>query len=820
LLDAAAERVLERSGELAVPEYELSADSVDGAEMVVAKLELRAAATKRWTAAGPLAQVQLSGEFELAWDGRAPLHRLVVADTLNASTILDVVVLGSSARVPSTGINVANNIRYSVQAWLDGTWITIQHGRPLPLPVILGSPREPPPPLVPEAPQLLVLFTIDTECTLHRQRHPNPERTVEELVFGNFGGGERLGIELLMDLLEHFGQRGSFFVDVLMEYQFGQAALERTLEAILTRGHEVELHVHPENLEVAADPSLRELGGSLARCDPDRFRRVMELSVDLFTRRVGRPPLAYRAGGYHIDQAMLEALADFGIAIDSSAHAYFHSRIPDWMRTRTQPFRVGDVLELPPSWFLRLDTEPPTTRVYAPNPTAGDPFVGFAQALPQQAPLLAVYVAHSFGQMRYSDESEEFARDWCREMREHLPEELAERLIPPEEHRFSVAEPERDDVVIATVASLLRRIADAPGARTVTFAELHDADRWFSGPRREAVDFVPAFDPRTGEETVRTTRIYSDGLLAVSAPGGEVPAPVPAVLCSLLQELPLRWRGAELAIVGDWPQERWLQAQLPFTIERVDHVEDLEPGRRDIVVWSQDCAARSPGQVIEHLSRLGRALRPGGHLLLHARTLGVSGDPRLPPLAELLFAQRDLAAVRTDPAADVAAWDAASFREVLAASGFEPRFERRHPHDRLGLAALDEHAVKFRALDPEELRTAAVTLVGTRRWQLAGPDVARPASGRGALPVLNRSDPIRLAATVAQIYERTTPGGEIELACSQEQPALLSATTVAVALQRAGFELLGDSLVPAIRCTRPLEVDEIFSYSGYARPEE
>ena len=74
-------------------------------------------------------------------------------------------------------------------------------------------------------PGLLLIFTIDTEGSIVRQRHPDPERVVDELILGDYGTGERGGIRLHMDLLERFGFRGCFFVDVLMEYQFGREAL-------------------------------------------------------------------------------------------------------------------------------------------------------------------------------------------------------------------------------------------------------------------------------------------------------------------------------------------------------------------------------------------------------------------------------------------------------------------------------------------------------------------------------------------------------------------------------------------------------------------
>ena len=44
----------------------------------------------------------------------------------------------------------------------------------------------------------------------------------------------------------------------------------------------------------------------------------MEVSVDLFERRTGQRPLAYRAGGFRINDSHFGVLEEFGIGIDSS----------------------------------------------------------------------------------------------------------------------------------------------------------------------------------------------------------------------------------------------------------------------------------------------------------------------------------------------------------------------------------------------------------------------------------------------------------------------------------------------------------------------
>src|SRR5262249_54082179 len=130
------------------------------------------------------------------------------------------------------------------------------------------------------------------------------------------------------------------------------------------------------------------------------FRRLMEVSADLFERRTGERPLAYRAGGYRIRDAHFGVLEEFGIAIDSSVLAFSNSQVADWMLTRTQPFWVGGVLELPVGWILvRDDRSSPRTLRLAPTHSVIEP-VSPMPAPRSGPPRVATYVSHSFQLMR------------------------------------------------------------------------------------------------------------------------------------------------------------------------------------------------------------------------------------------------------------------------------------------------------------------------------------------------------------------------------------------------------------------------------------
>jgi hypothetical protein len=496
---------------------------------------------------------------------------------------------------------------------------------------------------------LLLVFTVDTECSVLRQPRPDPDRVVDELIFGDFGDGRPAGIGLHMDLLERFGFRGCFFVDVLMEFEHGQAALERTVEAILSRGHEVELHIHPEHLQDSADPRVERAGAGLhgGRVWEDRelFRRLMELSIELFEQRVGRPPVAYRAGAYRVSDVQLAVLAELGIRIDSSIQPYFNSRVSDWMRMRTQPFRVGEVLEAPPTYVV-LDERPGDweTRAFAPNPHLGDP-VSTLPAPPDGPPRVATFVSHSFQLLRRRESDDPEAIDaFARQLRSAMPAELSGRYLNAARRAVRTFGPEVDEGMVAAVEGLLRGVAERPDARCVTYAELAAvADRFWLAEAHPPIDPLPTIDRNRGVTGVTGTRVCG-----------------PELLTHLARKGP----GAPRSVGG------------------AANGEGGRPGVRRV------------------------RFRPLG--VAPAAQRGA-----LPPLAEVLFPVAAIEAAAEQLGVRLGEglpWDGATFKAWIAERGFEIVSERAVPRPAAELAALEPFAEKLAWLDWAELETEVLEL--------------------------------------------------------------------------------------------------------------
>jgi hypothetical protein len=720
----------------------------------------------------------------LTWKpiGGASSYQLMVYDQTDAQTIFDETVSGFAHTVSLPEDRCSHDLSMRVRAMRGDAWGGWSEFEPLPPEVVLGERREGPPPLTAEeGPGLLLVFTIDTECSVLRQPNPDPERVVDELIFGDFGNGRRPGgIGLHMDLLEHFGFRGCFFVDVLMEFEHGQRALERTIEAIAERGHEIELHTHAEHLQWSSDPQAERLAADLSSGrgtqDPDLFRHLIELSVDLFERRVGRRPVAYRAGGYRIADIHFPILEEFGIRIDSSMQPYFNSRVSDWMRTRTQPFWVGGVLEIPPTFVLLTDRPDAwETRAFTPSSGLGDP-ISTLPAEPGGPPRVATFVSHSFQLLRCRQTSEPKAiEQFSERLRSAIPSDVAKRKLGWSSKEVRTFGEEIDDRLVAPVAGILRRIADRPDARCATYADLAGAiGRFWPVERHPQVDPIALLDRPQGIAGATGTRVFSRGLLSRLA--GQTPARSP-----------------------DDP--------------------DADPD------WICGLERGGVAEFRDRLGSIAAELEPGKPLRIRLRTLGVVPAERratLPPLAELLFPAAALRAVAGEVGAeepDVLPWDASTFHMWLERRGFEIVSERRVPRGPEEVAALDDFAEKLRWLDPLELRTEALEV--ELRPRSAEVDTS-PFHGQlielqdgeptATATMAAEVDPGLLPAVTAHLYESMYPGQELRLRMA-DKPEPTSRTTSLLALMRAGLEVL-DWNGSSYQLLRPVDLPDIKRFAG------
>lgn len=165
-------------------------------------------------------------------------------------------------------------------------------------------------------------FTVDTEYSLaFFQRHGKAAR-VE-----NFNGsilgkaaGEEAGIVYQMEVLDRHGLKGVFFVDPMPALIWGVSAIADIVEPIVSRGHDVQLHIHTEWLAFAGatNPLPGRTGRDIKDFHLDEQTRLLDYARRTLIAAGAPAPIAFRAGNYGANDDTLRALGRLGMRFDSS----------------------------------------------------------------------------------------------------------------------------------------------------------------------------------------------------------------------------------------------------------------------------------------------------------------------------------------------------------------------------------------------------------------------------------------------------------------------------------------------------------------------
>ncbi len=128
-----------------------------------------------------------------------------------------------------------------------------------------------------------------------------------------------VGITYQMDLFDRHGLKGVFFVDPMPSLVWGNQAVRRIVQPILERGHDVQLHLHSEWLELAEhNPLGTKTGRNLADFSLADQRILLDYAIGQLLEAGAPAPVAFRAGNYGANDDTLTALAELGVAIDTS----------------------------------------------------------------------------------------------------------------------------------------------------------------------------------------------------------------------------------------------------------------------------------------------------------------------------------------------------------------------------------------------------------------------------------------------------------------------------------------------------------------------
>jgi len=174
-------------------------------------------------------------------------------------------------------------------------------------------------------PPLHVILSIDTETSAGCGPSGCIPVPIEERILG-LHGGRYYGIDMIMDMLEQHGMRGTFFVNAYLDAAYSDAKIQNFVRRIVARGHDVQLHTHAEFR------CLRLCPGRDSACWKQCTRHesflvgnsyqaqlaIIREGAKNIERWTGSYPIAYRGGGFGADETTLRVLRDLGIRFDSS----------------------------------------------------------------------------------------------------------------------------------------------------------------------------------------------------------------------------------------------------------------------------------------------------------------------------------------------------------------------------------------------------------------------------------------------------------------------------------------------------------------------
>jgi hypothetical protein len=165
-----------------------------------------------------------------------------------------------------------------------------------------------------------VFITVDTEHSIggaFGDRNLKPVGN-QKRIWGQIGD-KSFGIPLMMDIAETYSVRLTFFVEVLNKYYFGKSESKQICEYIMNRGHDVQLHLHPNYLNFTLNnPLEKSYSDLIGTYSSDKQIELIKEGIEILMQTGVPRPIAFRAGCFGANEETLRALKAVGVLIDSS----------------------------------------------------------------------------------------------------------------------------------------------------------------------------------------------------------------------------------------------------------------------------------------------------------------------------------------------------------------------------------------------------------------------------------------------------------------------------------------------------------------------
>jgi len=175
-----------------------------------------------------------------------------------------------------------------------------------------------------------IFITIDVETSIGGAfAKPDKLRPVgvDKRIYGQIGNRE-FGIPLIIDILNSYNLKATFFVEPFCSFYFGEKIIKEICHYILNRGHDVQLHLHP-NYQIFKCPDWQERA-KRKELFPDIIAKYnLDEQINLIKQgkkileKCGVTPIAFRAGCFGANLNTLMALKENDFLIDSSYNLSF-----------------------------------------------------------------------------------------------------------------------------------------------------------------------------------------------------------------------------------------------------------------------------------------------------------------------------------------------------------------------------------------------------------------------------------------------------------------------------------------------------------------
>jgi hypothetical protein len=191
-----------------------------------------------------------------------------------------------------------------------------------------------------------VLITVDTEFSIggHFDNRNLKPVSADRHIYCRVNGKD-YGINLIMDILEEYNLKGIFFVETESRFYFGKDEICSIIKDIEERGHEIQLHIHPNYRSFIHG---KRVADNMSKYSQQEQTDIIG-SAQMFLSSCGiQDILAFRSGGFYSNLDTNRALQNNHIKYASNYNLAFPNcgyieRYP----LRNDIFRVESIFELP-----------------------------------------------------------------------------------------------------------------------------------------------------------------------------------------------------------------------------------------------------------------------------------------------------------------------------------------------------------------------------------------------------------------------------------------------------------------------------------------